>query len=69
MYVLYVLRYSRVAVALDVREGTVIFYEVGPKLKQLHMFTPELKEPVCLGLGLYRSAKATIRKAYEVHRL
>ncbi|KAL2097161.1 hypothetical protein ACEWY4_006368 [Coilia grayii] len=63
------LRYTRVAVAVDIQEGTVIFYEVGMKLKQLHMFTPELWKPVCLGLGLYHSAKVTIRKAYEVHRV
>ena len=63
------LRYQRVAVTVGVQEGTVIFYEVGTKLKQLHMFTPQLSRPICLGFGLYRSSKVTIVKTYEVHKV
>lgn len=62
------LRYKRVAVALSFQEGTIIFYEVGTKLKQLHMFTTQLTRPVCLGLGLYRQSRVTILKTYEVHK-
>lgn len=63
------LRYKRVAVALSFQEGTIIFYEVGTKLKQLHMFTPQLTRPICLGLGLYRPSRVTIIKTYEVHKV
>lgn len=63
------LRYKRVAVALNFQEGAIIFYEVGTKLKQLHMFTPQLTRPICLGLGLYHPSRVTIIKTYEVHKV
>lgn len=63
------LRYKRVAVALSFQEGTIIFYEVGTKLTQLHMFTPQLTRPIFLGLGLYPPSKVTIIKTYEVHKV
>ncbi|XP_062371613.1 E3 ubiquitin/ISG15 ligase TRIM25-like [Sardina pilchardus] len=63
------LQYKRVAVTVGFQEGTVIFFEVGTKLKQLHMFTSQLSGPLCLGLGLYRPSRLTILKTYEVHKV
>lgn len=48
------LQSRRIAVAVDIEEGKIIFSSVGPTVIQLHEFQAELTEPVCLGLGLYR---------------
>ncbi|KAG5286626.1 hypothetical protein AALO_G00017040 [Alosa alosa] len=63
------LQYKRVAVTVGFQEGSVFFFEVGTKLRQLHMFTPQLSGPLCLGLGLYRPSKVTILKTYKVDKV
>ncbi|XP_076018449.1 nuclear factor 7, brain-like [Genypterus blacodes] len=60
------LQSHRIAVAVDIEEGKIIFSSVGPTVIQLHEFQAKLTQPVCLGLGLYRVnplSRASIVKA------
>ncbi|XP_017276421.1 E3 ubiquitin-protein ligase TRIM11-like [Kryptolebias marmoratus] len=61
-----VLRSGRIAVEVDVEEGSITFSSVDPRRTPLHTFKAELTEPVCLGLGLhhaYPPSRASIVKA------
>ncbi|XP_015234936.1 PREDICTED: E3 ubiquitin-protein ligase RNF135-like [Cyprinodon variegatus] len=47
------LQSSRITVEVNFEEGRISFSTVGSIKTLLHQFKAELKEPVCLGLGLY----------------
>ncbi|XP_020506567.2 E3 ubiquitin/ISG15 ligase TRIM25 isoform X1 [Labrus bergylta] len=47
------LQSSRIAVSVNIEEGSIRFSAVESTIKHLHEFKAKLTEPVCLGLGLY----------------
>lgn len=60
------LQSNQIAVMVDIEGGNITFASVEPTVARLHEFKAKLTEPVCLGLGLYRTtsaSKATILTA------
>ncbi|XP_036374818.1 nuclear factor 7, ovary-like [Megalops cyprinoides] len=49
------LSHNRVTVTVDIPGGNVTFWEAGSALVHLYTFSTTFTQPVCLGLGLYRS--------------
>lgn len=60
------LQSSRIAVVVNFEEGSISFSAVDSTVTQLHEFKAELRQPVCLGLGLHHvdpPSRASIVKA------